>query len=184
MISLYSLSLIWIKDISQIKKNMHLIDLKKKVPRFYESNCCCSVTQYCLNFCNPIDFSMPGFPVLHRLPELAQTHIHWVGDAMQPSCPPVFSLSQSRVFPNESALCIKWSSIGTSTSASLLPMNSQGWFPLGLTGLISLQSKGLSRVFSNTTVQKHQFFGAQPTLWSNSYIHTRLLDCHLPNSPV
>ena len=63
-------------------------------------------------------------------------------------------------------------SIGVSASASVLPMNIQGWFPLGLTGLISLQSKGLSRVFSNTTVRKHQLFRAQPSLWSNSHIHT------------
>ena len=59
-----------------------------------------------------------------------------------------------------------------SASASVLPMNIQDWFPLGLTGWISLQSKGLSRAFSNTTVQKRQFFSAQPTLWSNSHIHT------------
>ena len=62
-----------------------------------------------------------------------------------------------------------------SASASVLPMNIQGWFPLGLTGLISLQSNGLSRVFSNTTVKKHQFFGAQLSSWSNSHIHTWLL---------
>ena len=66
--------------------------------------------------------------------------------------------------------------IGASASASLLPINIQGWFLSGLTGLISLQSKGLSRVFSNTTVQKHQFFGAQLSLWSNSHIHTWLLE--------
>ena len=61
-------------------------------------------------------------------------------------------------------------------SASVLPMNIQGWFPLGLTGLFSLLSKGLSRVFSNTTVKKHQFVSAQPSLWSNSHIHTWLLE--------
>ena len=61
-------------------------------------------------------------------------------------------------------------------SASVPPMNIQDWFPLGLIGLISLQSKGLSRVFSNTTVQKHQFFGAQPSLWLNTHIHTWLLE--------
>ena len=66
--------------------------------------------------------------------------------------------------------------IGVSASSSVLPMNSQDWFPLGLTGWISLQSKGLSRVFSNTTVQKRQFFGAQLSLWSNSHIHTWLLE--------
>ena len=67
-------------------------------------------------------------------------------------------------------------SIGASASASVLPMNIQDWFPLGLTGLISLQSKGLLRVFSNTTVQKHHFFNAQLSLWSNSHIHTWLLE--------
>ena len=67
-------------------------------------------------------------------------------------------------------------SIGASASASVLPMNIQGWFPLGLAGLISLQSKGLSRVFSNTTVQKHQLFGIQLSLWSNSHSHTWLLE--------
>jgi len=66
-------------------------------------------------------------------------------------------------------------STGALASASVLPMNIQDWFPLGLIGWISLQSKGLSGVFSNTTVQKHQFFGAQPSLWSNSHIHTWLL---------
>ena len=63
-------------------------------------------------------------------------------------------------------------SIGVLTSSSVLPMNTQGWFPLGFTGLISLKSKGLSRVFSNTIVQKHQFFSAQLSLCSNSHIHT------------
>ena len=67
-------------------------------------------------------------------------------------------------------------SIGVSASASVLSMNIQDWFPLGLTGLISLQSQGLSRVFSNTTVQKHQFFSTQLSLWSNSHIHTRPLE--------
>ena len=67
-------------------------------------------------------------------------------------------------------------SIGVSASASALPVNIQDWFPLGWTGWISLLSKGLSRVFSNTTIQKHQFFGAQLSLWSNSHIHTGLLE--------
>ena len=69
-----------------------------------------------------------------------------------------------RVFSNESALCIRWPSIRLSASASVLPMNVQDWFPLGLTDLISLKSKGLSRVFSNITIQKHQFFAAQLSL--------------------
>ena len=70
-----------------------------------------------------------------------------------------------------------WST-AASASASVLPMNIHGWFPLGLTGLTSLQSKGLSRVFSSTTIQKHQFFNAQPSLWSNSHIQPRLLKNH------
>ena len=67
-------------------------------------------------------------------------------------------------------------SIGVSASTSVLPVNTQNWSPLGWTGWISLQSKALSRVFSNTTVQKHQFFSAQLSLWSNSHIHTWLLE--------
>ena len=83
-----------------------------------------------------------------------------------------------RVFSNKLALCIRWPkwSTGVSTSASVLLMNIQGWFPLGWTGLISLQSKGLSRVFSSTTIQKHQIFNAQSSLWSSSHICTWLLE--------
>ena len=81
-----------------------------------------------------------------------------------------------RVFSNELVLCIKWPKIEASVSASVFPVNIQGWFPLGLTGLISLPSKGLSRVFFSTTVQKHQFFSAQPSIWPNSHIHTWLLE--------
>ena len=77
-----------------------------------------------------------------------------------------------RVFSNESTLHMRWPSIGVSASTSVLPMNTQDLSPLGGTGRISLQSKGLSRVFSNTTVQKHQFFGAQLSSQSNSHIHT------------
>ena len=76
-----------------------------------------------------------------------------------------------RSFPMSLHFASGGQSIGASASASVLPMNSQCWFPLGSTGLISLQSKGLSTVFSNTTVWKHQFFGAQNFLWSNSHIH-------------
>ena len=83
-----------------------------------------------------------------------------------------------RVFSNESVLHIRYQSTGISASASVLPMNTQDWFLLGWTVWISLQSKGLSRVFSNTTVQKHQFFGTQSSLWSNSHIHTWLLKNH------
>ena len=111
------------------------------------------------------DCSMPCFPVLHHLPGLAQTHVHWVSDAIQPFCPllspsPASIFPGIRVFTNQLALRIRWPSIWASTSASFLPINIQDWFLLGLTSLISLLSKGLSRVFSNTTVQKHQFFSA------------------------
>ena len=80
-----------------------------------------------------------------------------------------------RVFSNESALAWGGQSIGNSASASVFPMNIQEWFPLGLTGLISLLSKGLSRIFFNTTIQKNKFFDTQPSVWSNSHIHTWLL---------
>ena len=147
--------------------------------------CCrCSVTESCLTFCDPMNCSTPGFLVLHYLPEFAQIHVHWVSDAILPShlpsspSPPVLNLSQheslsfpmSRFFPSNSQ------SIGVSASASVLPVNTQDLFSLGLSDLISLESQGLSRVFSNTTVQKHQFFGTQPSLWSNSHIRTWLLE--------
>ena len=80
-----------------------------------------------------------------------------------------------RVFSNISTLHIRWPN-GASASASVLPMNIQHWFPLRLTGLISLLSKGLLRVFSSTTIQKHQLFSTQLSLWSNSHIHTWLLE--------
>ena len=89
------------------------------------------------------------------------------------SCLP--SLPASGSFPVSQLFTSGGQSIGASTSALVFPMNIQGWFPLGLIGLISLLYKGLSRGFSKTTVQKHQFFGAQPSLWSNSHIHTWLL---------
>ena len=89
------------------------------------------------------------------------------------SCLQSFPASGS--FPMSQFFTSSSQSIEASTSASIPPMNIQGWVPLELTGLMILQSKGLSRVFSNTTVQKHQFFGAQLPLWSNSHIHTWLL---------
>ena len=127
-----------------------------------------------LTLCDPMDCSMPGFPVLYYLPEFAQTHVHWVSDTIQPSHP----LSPSSLVLNLSQHQGLFQWVGSShqvASASVLSMNIQGWFPLGLTGLISLLFKGLSRVFSNTTMQKHQFFSAQPSLWSSSHIHTWLL---------
>ena len=86
------------------------------------------------------------------------------------------SLPASGSFPMSQFIPSGGQTIGASVSASVLPMNIQDWFPLGLTGWISLQSKGLSRVFSNTTAQKHQFFSTQLSLWSDCYIHTWLLE--------
>ena len=86
------------------------------------------------------------------------------------------SFPASGSFPMSQFFASGGQSIGVSASASVVPMNIQDWFPLGLTDLISLLSKGLSRIFSNTTVQKHQFFSAQLSLWSNSHIHTWLLE--------
>ena len=90
------------------------------------------------------------------------------------SCLKSFPASGS--FPMSQLFTSGGQSIGASTSASVLPINIQSWFPLGLTGLISLQSKGLWRVFSSTTVWKHQFFNTQPSLWSKSHIHSWLLE--------
>ena len=86
------------------------------------------------------------------------------------------SFPASGIFPMSQFFASGGQSIGVSASASVLPMNTQDWFPLGWTGWISLQSKGLSRVFSNTTVQKHQFFSSQLSLYSTSHIHTWLLE--------
>ena len=141
-----------------------------------------SVAQSCPALCNLVDYTMPGFPVLQHLPELAQTHVHWV---VMPSnhfilCHPLLLLPSIFPFPASGPFPLSWlftpGSQTIGASASVLPVNIQDWFPLGLIGLISLPSKGLSRVFSNTTGQKQQFFGPQPSLWSNSHIHTWLLE--------
>ena len=127
-----------------------------------------SVTQLCPTLFEPMDYSTPGLPVHQQLPEFTQTHVHWVSDPIHPlSSPssPVFNLSQPSGFLQMSQFFASGGqSIGVSASTSVLPMNIQDWFPLGWTGWISLLSKGLSRVFSNTTVQKHQFFGTQLSL--------------------
>ena len=88
------------------------------------------------------------------------------------------SFPASGSFPMSQLFASDDQSTGASASISVLPMNIQGWFPLGLTGLISLRSKGLSRVFSSTIIWKYQFFGAHLFLWSNSHIHTWLMENH------
>ena len=108
---------------------------------------------------------------LTRPPEITQTHVLWVSDAIQPShplsspSPPAFNLfPASGSLPMSQLFASGGQSIGVSSSATVLPMNIQDWFPLRCTGLVSLQSRGLSWVFSNTTVQKLQFFSAQLSL--------------------
>ena len=131
-----------------------------------------SVAQSCLTLRDPMNHSTPGLSVHHQLPESTQTHVHRVSDAIQPShplsspsfssCPQSFPASGS--FQMSQLFASDGQSIRVSASTSVLPMITQDWSPLGWTGWISLQSKGLSRVFSNTTVQKHQFFGTQLSL--------------------
>ena len=117
-----------------------------------------SLSHWVMPLCDPMDSSMPGFPVLHRLQEAAQIHVHWVRDAIQPSnslpSPSPQSFPASGSFPMGWLFASGAQSIGASASASVLPMNIQDWFPLGLTDLISLLSKGLSRVFFSTMFQK------------------------------
>ena len=141
-----------------------------------------SVTQSCPTLCNRMACSTPGLPVHHQLLELAQTSpsSHWCHPTISSSVVPFFSCLQT--FPASGSFSISQffaaggQSIEALASVSVLPMNIQDWFPLRLTGLISLQSKGPSKVFSNTTVQKHQFLGPQLSLWSNSHIHIWLLE--------
>ena len=141
-----------------------------------------SVTQSCLTLsltlCDPMYCSTPGFPVHHQLPELAQTHVHRVSDATQSSHPLSIPFSclqsfpASGSFPMSQLFASGGQSTGVSASTSVLPKNIQDWSPSEWTGWICLQSKGLSRVFSNTIVQKHQLFCTQLSLQSNSHIHT------------
>ena len=115
-----------------------------------------------------------GLPYPLLSPRFVQIHVHWISDNIQPShpLPPpsfAFSLSQHQGL-------FQWvSSSHQVAKGSVLPMNIQSWFSLGLIGLISLQSKGLSKVFSRTTIWKHQFFSTQLCLWPNSHIHTWLV---------
>ena len=141
---------------------------------------CCSVAQLYLSLCEPMDCSMPGLPVTvsQSLLKLMSVELVPSFNHLIPSSP----LFLPSIFPsimffsNESVLHIRQPNIRVSASASVLLINIQDWFLLGLTDLISLQPKRLARVFSSTTVQKHLFFGAQPSLLSNSHIYTWLLE--------
>ena len=114
-----------------------------------------SVTQSCLTLCDPMDCSIPGFPVHPQLPEFTQTHAHRVGDAINhfiPFSSRLQSFPASRFFQMSQLFVSGSQSIRVSAPTSVLPMNTQDWSPLGWTGWISLQSKGLPSVFSDTTV--------------------------------
>ena len=137
-------------------------------------SCCCSIAKSYLTIHDSMDCNTPGFPVPHHLPEIAQVHVCWIGNTIQPS---LFSWLQS--FPASGSFIMTqlFASGGQSlgASASVLPKSIQGWFPLRLTGLISL----LPRDFQESSlapVWKHQFFDAQPSKWSNFHIHTWLLE--------
>ena len=142
---------------------------------------CCPVAQSCPTLCNPRTAACQA----SKSSTISWSLLKLMSiESMMPSnhlflCGPLLLL---QLFPASGSFLMSQhftsggQSIAVSALASVLPMNIQGWFPLGLTSLISLQSKGLSRVFPNTIVQKHKFFRAKPSLWSNSYIHTQLLE--------
>ena len=130
-----------------------------------------SITQSCLTSCDPMNCNTPGLSVHHQLPEFTQTHVRPVGDghptissSVIPFSSCLQSFSASGSFQMGQFFTSGGQSIGVSASAPVFPMNIQDWFLLGWTSWISLQSKELSRTFSNTTVQKHQFFGTQLSL--------------------
>ena len=161
------------------KKKKRNFTLEKADKHHFHNICCCSVAKLCTTLWDAKNCSTSSFLIRHHLLGFAQTRVHWVGDTIQPSHPLspsflAFNLSQHQglfqwvCFSHQVAKALD----GTSASGSVLPMNIQGWFPLGLTGLISLQTKELSRVFSSITVQKHWFFGTRPSLLSSSHICT------------
>ena len=150
--------------------------------KYLDFSCGCSVTKLCPILWDPMNTNVPGFTILHYLPEFAQTHVHRVSDAIQlshPLSPPTpLALSSS-----QHQDLFQW--VGSSRQvAKVLELQHQSFqwiFRVDFlqdwrAGLISLLSKGLSRVFFSTTIQKHQFFSAWPSLWSNSHIHTWLLE--------
>ena len=163
-------------DLTSLMLNNKNSQTQKNTP-FVAVDQLSSVAQSCLTLCDPMNRSTPGLPVHHQLPEFTRTHVHRVGDAIQPSHPLFVPFSCPQSFPASGSFQMSQpftsggQSMGVSASTSVLPMNTQDRSPLGWTGWISWQSKGLPRVFSNTTVQKHQFFGAQLSSQSNSHIH-------------
>ena len=145
--------------------------------------CCCSVAKLCLILCDPMDWlqhaRLPSPSLSPRTCTNSCPSSWWCHPTISSSVIP-FSCAQSfpasGSFPLNQLFVSDGQSIGASVSSSVLPMDIQGWFPLGLTDLISLVSKGLSTTLSNTTVWEHQPLGAQPSLWLNYHIHTWLLE--------
>ena len=140
---------------THVKRKLVVVQLLNHVQLFLTSDC-----------------SMPGLPVPHHLPEFAQAHLHCIHDAVQPShllkssSPSALNLSQNQGLSQWVVYSYQMAK-NHAASASVLPVNIQGWFPLRLTGLIFLLSKGLSGVFSSTTAWMHQFFGILPSLLSS-----------------
>ena len=131
-------------------------------------------SQSCPTLCDPVDSSTPGFPVLHHLPDLAQTHVRWVGDAIQPSHPlsplsPPAIFSSIRVLTSEVALCIRWQKYWHFSSNISASKEYSGLISFKIDWFYFLEVQGLLRVFPNTTAQEHQFFSAQLSLWSSSH---------------
>ena len=161
------------QEVGQVVWYSHLF---QNFPQFIVIHTVKGVAQSCPTLFDPMNYSTPGFPALHYLPEFALTHAHWVVDAIQPSHPlsptppPALNLFQNQGLFQ----WVRWYPKYWTFTFSISPVNIQGWCPLGLADLISLLSVGLSRVFSSTTTWKHQLFSAQPSLWSKSDIHTWL----------
>ena len=167
----------WIQDsnlvrlVPEILALLHIQDCigdnyisgEKKQAKFHSKlsgGGCRSVTQSCPSLHEPMDCSTPGFPVLHHLLEFDQTHVHWVSDAIQPSHllsppSPALNLSQHQGLFTESVLHIRWPKYWSFSSTSVLPTNIQSWFPLGLTSLISLQSRRMLKKGFSSTIWKH-----------------------------
>ena len=174
---------VWLFSLLNMLFSLLLFAWKPVISRFFRvimfsSVQFSSVAQSCPTLCDSMNRSMPGPPsITNSRSSLRLMSIELVMPSshlilchrllLLPSIPPSI-----RVFSTESTLCMRWPKYWSSASASVLPKNTQGWSPLEWTGWISLQSKGLSRVFSNTTVQKHKFFGAQISSQSNSHIPT------------
>ena len=159
------------------------MDMNRIYPCLESHSCCfCSVAWSCPTLCDPWTaqcHASLSFTVSQSLLQLTFLRSRWdptisSSVSLFSSCPQSFPASGS--FPMSRLFASGGQNIGASASAPVLPMNIQGWFPLGLTGFISLQSKGFSRVFSSTTFWKHQFFSAQLSLRSNSYICIWLLE--------